>query len=79
MDWIVYSRPGCHLCETALAWIDELAEEWQAPVRVINILDDPGAYAAYRWTIPVLQIGQHRWAAPLDESAVRTAVEQVLR
>jgi predicted DCC family thiol-disulfide oxidoreductase YuxK len=53
---ILYSKPGCHLC-------DELKEEIQRAdcselytLREVNIETDPDLLARYRFEIPVLSI-----------------------
>ena len=50
---LVYSKPGCHLCEvaeTSVAQVcDELAVGWES----VNIVDDPTLMATYGEQIPV--------------------------
>ncbi len=74
MEWTLYIRPGCHLCEDATAWLDELAAAAGAHLQLINILDDHAVYEAYKWRIPVLKIGTRLWDAPLDPAAVSAEV-----
>ena len=53
----VYSRPGCHLCEEALAAIRALRSE--APpfeVREIDIEGDDELHARYLERIPVVEV-----------------------
>ena len=64
-------RPGCHLCEDALEWLEQLASEHQSHLELMNILDDFAVYERYKWRIPVLQIDQQVWEAPLNEQIVR--------
>jgi hypothetical protein len=60
---ILYSRPGCHLCDDARAILGSLlsrrAETGQpAPVLVTrNIEDDEDWHRRYLTTIPVLSVG----------------------
>jgi glutaredoxin len=55
---LLYTKPGCHLCEEALdlllAFGDEM--EGQLAIEEINILDDPGLYARFKQVIPVIVI-----------------------
>jgi hypothetical protein len=73
--WILYGRPGCHLCEDAEEWLAELAAALGARLAVVSILDDPAIYERYKWRIPVLSAGDQLWEAPLDQQQI----EQVLR
>ena len=47
---ILYSRPGCHLCEMAKTAL----EKANIPVRVVSVESDPALEAAYGIEIPVL-------------------------
>ena len=65
---ILYTRPGCHLCEHAEALLHTLAVEFQP----VNIETDPGLEEAYGLRIPVLRIagsGQEL-AFPFDASSL---------
>ncbi|MCJ7711633.1 MAG: glutaredoxin family protein [Chloroflexi bacterium] len=62
-DLILYSRPGCHLCEDANAIVGALLArraETGLPVPLFvdrNIEDDASWHRRYLTTIPVLAIG----------------------
>jgi hypothetical protein len=67
---VLYSRPGCHLC-------DDLATELEphirgrAAVRVVNIDDDLELKKRYALRIPVLAAGERELSGyPLDAGAV---------
>ncbi|HYJ89582.1 MAG TPA: glutaredoxin family protein [Pyrinomonadaceae bacterium] len=53
---IIYSRPGCHLCEEAKRAIQaaECSEEYT--LEEINIESDPELLRLYRYEIPVITI-----------------------
>ena len=53
---IIYSKPGCHLCEEAKESIraGECGEHFQ--LTEINIETDPELMAKYRYDIPVISI-----------------------
>ena len=78
-EWILYSRPGCHLCEEAEEWLAELAAEHGAALREVNILSDPAVYEVYKWRIPVLAIADRQWDAPLDAAHIRAAAGTEVR
>lgn len=50
---VVYSKPGCHLCEDAEATVAALCQELGVQWRSVNILDDPALLETYREQIPV--------------------------
>jgi len=47
---ILYTRPGCHLCELAAGLLENLAVGW----REVNIEDDPELEKRYGLLIPVV-------------------------
>jgi hypothetical protein len=63
---LLYSRPGCHLCEDAAALLERLAQRIPIAIVEINILADVDLYERYRHTIPVVAIaGGPTLAAPI--------------
>jgi glutaredoxin len=78
----LYTKPGCHLCDDALAMLDRLAPLYNLEVDEVNILDDTALYEAYRNDIPVVAIEGGRLGtlrAPIDEAGLRTALEVASR
>jgi hypothetical protein len=61
---VLYSRPGCHLCDETHAILDELlakraSQGLPAPVLVErNIEDDEDWHRRYMFVIPVVAIGE---------------------
>jgi|GEM_PF-386256 len=57
---ILYSKPGCHLCDVARSVIDDIAAqpEYQGTFTIdeVNIQLDPVVFARYRYRIPVIQL-----------------------
>ena len=49
---ILYSRPGCHLCEMAKSALDKA----NIPVTVVSVESDPALEAEYGIEIPVLTL-----------------------
>ncbi len=52
-EFIVYSRPGCHLCELLLGELEPLIGE-RARVSVRNVDDRPEWLAAFGERVPVV-------------------------
>ena len=65
---ILYSKPGCHLCEVMKAEMDQANCATLYSFEEINIESDPLLFARYRNDIPVLLINgleafKHRLSA----------------
>jgi glutaredoxin len=53
---LLYTRPGCHLCEEAKREIAAAGCSDQYELEEINIDDDPALVERYGWEIPVVTI-----------------------
>jgi glutaredoxin len=53
---VVYHAAGCHLCERALAVVEEVRAERQFDLEVVEIDGDPELEARYREWLPVVEI-----------------------
>jgi len=53
---VIYSRPGCHLCEEAREAIQEADCARQFTLEEVNIESDPGLLQRYQCDIPVITI-----------------------
>lgn len=56
MTLVVYSAPGCSLCDKAVALVAPLAQELHFDWTVRNIAEEPELEARYRTRIPVVTI-----------------------
>ena len=52
----VYTRPGCHLCEDALAVIGQVRERHPFSLETVDIESDDGLLMRYLERIPVVRI-----------------------
>ena len=64
---VLYSTWGCHLCEEA----QSLLTQQQCSFTVLDIVDDPAAFAQFRTSIPVLGAGSFYLYWPFDAEALR--------
>jgi len=55
---MLYSKPGCHLCEDAKAALLSLGQEFEVRLEEIDITGDPALFELYQYTIPVMLINQ---------------------
>ena len=53
---VVYSKPGCCLCDDVKEQLEVLRVHHAFDLRVVNILEDPEAYEKFKEEIPVVFI-----------------------
>jgi len=64
----LYSRPACHLCETAKTELESLQSEIPHTLVEVNIDSDPALQKKYFDQIPVVAIGPYRLKAPFTRA-----------
>jgi glutaredoxin len=76
---VVYSRPGCHLCEEAIEALLALHREgYRFSLREIDIESDDALLRAHLERIPVVEVdGEVVSELLLDEAAVRARLDTV--
>jgi glutaredoxin len=52
----LYSKPGCHLCDDARAYLDDLASTADFDLDEIDIRRDTDLFERYRYRIPVIVV-----------------------
>lgn len=71
----VYGRPGCHLCEEAVAALQPILWDTGATLEELNIEDDDALHRAHLERIPVVLVdGAEICHFFVDEPAVRAAL-----
>jgi Glutaredoxin-like domain (DUF836) len=74
---VLYSRPGCHLCEDTRELLGRIAQRRPLDINVIDITSDPELVRRYDLFIPVVRVGESvELSAPIDEAALRHAVDE---
>jgi glutaredoxin len=72
---VLYSKPGCHLCEDAHELLTRVATRRRFTLSEIDIRGDPELFRRYDIRIPVLVIdGEIELDAPLRERDVLRAL-----
>jgi glutaredoxin len=72
---IVYSKPGCHLCEEAKVAIAEAGCDGRFTLEEINIETDPELMAKFQYDIPVIAInGVETFIHRVDPAAFRAKI-----
>lgn len=65
---ILYTKPGCCLCDTVKAQLSKLRERHRFKLREVNILEDPAAFEEFLEEIPVVFVnGMKAFRYHLDE------------
>ena len=66
---VLYSKPGCCLCDTVKASLVALESRYDFEWREVNILDDPEAFEKFSEEIPVIFVnGRKAFKFHLDEA-----------
>lgn len=72
---IVYSRPGCHLCDEAKAVIENAGCSESFTLEEINIESDEELLRKYKYDIPVVLInGRESFKHRVDPEKFRTQI-----
>ena len=75
---VIYSKPGCHLCEEAKAAIAAAGCEGQFTLEEVNIETDPELLRRYRFEIPVITLeGAEAFRHRLSSEEFRDALRRV--
>ena len=73
----VYSRHGCHLCESAEKTINSLAKELEFSVEILYIDGDAELEKFYGTEVPVIHInGEHHDFYKVDPERFKTSLEK---
>jgi Glutaredoxin-like domain (DUF836) len=76
-DLVLYSRPGCHLCDDARASVQGLLEDRAARslplarLREVDITSDPDLERRFFDTIPVLELERDRLELATSPARIR--------
>jgi len=72
---ILYSKPGCHLCDDARVVIERVCADLGESYEEVSILDDPALQERYGEEIPVTFVdGRQHDFWRVDESRLRAAL-----
>jgi glutaredoxin len=75
---IIYSRPGCHLCDEAKAAILAAGCSEQFVLQEINIESNAELLEKYKYDIPVISIdGVESFIHRVDASEFRTRIRRI--
>jgi len=76
----LYGRPGCHLCDDALAVLERIRADAPFRLETMNIEDDDALLRAYLERIPVVAVdGEEVYDYYVDEADLRARLARVGR
>jgi glutaredoxin len=76
----LYGRPGCHLCDDALAVLERIRADRPFAIETVNIEDDDALLRAYLERIPVVALdGEEVYDYYVDEEDLRARLARVGR
>ena len=55
----LYTRPGCHLCDSMKSIVDDVAREQPVALHEVDVTGNAGLERRYGAEIPVLACGEH--------------------
>ena len=74
----LYGRPGCHLCDDALAALERVRARVPFALRTVNIEDDDALLRAYLERIPVVSLdGEEVYDYFVDEADLEARLARV--
>ncbi|MER3419172.1 MAG: hypothetical protein C4290_01005 [Chloroflexota bacterium] len=74
MQITLYTRPGCHLCEEALALLRQATRGRLIPISTVNVDERPELAARYGERVPVAAIGGRELEWPFTLAQARAAI-----
>jgi glutaredoxin len=75
---VLYTRPGCHLCDLARETLDKYEESLPSPIEV-DIDSEPSLRSRFSTCIPVIEIdGKIRFRGRVNEVLLRRLIEATL-
>lgn len=80
MELMLYTRPGCHLCEEAKTQLQPLLAEFGLNLREVNVDSDAALAARFGEEVPVVFLDGRKLAKyRVDLPALRRALERFRR
>jgi phosphatidylglycerol---prolipoprotein diacylglyceryl transferase len=71
----MFMKPGCHLCEVALAELETLRRRYPHQLETVDITSDANLLAQFGERVPVVRVGEREYAAPLMRATLERALQ----
>ena len=72
---MLYTKDGCGLCDKVKAELALLAVDFPHDLQEVDITEDSNLFARYRFSIPVVKIGDVTLKAPITAVQLKTALK----
>ena len=73
---VLYSKAGCHLCDEARDYLEDLAADFEFDLAEIDIRSDDALFERYRYRIPVIVVdGVERLEGCIEAADVRALLD----
>ena len=72
----LFTKPGCSLCDKVKSSLEHLQPHYPHKLLEVNITQDDALFKQYRYTIPVVQIGEQELAAPITAVQLQNALQK---
>ena len=72
----LFTKPGCGLCDEVKFSLEQLRNNYPHQLLEVNITQDDALFNQYRYTIPVVQIGEQELAAPITAVQLQNALQK---
>ena len=77
-DLVLYTKPGCHLCDEVRDLLDEVAAEFDLAITSVDITSDQELLTTYRYDIPVVTFdGREIARGRIDEATLLAALRRL--
>ena len=77
VDVTLYTKEGCGLCDEVKETLAGLTAVFPHTLQEIDITEDAGLFARYRYAIPVVVIGNVTLKAPVTAVQLKTALRMM--
>jgi hypothetical protein len=68
LDVVLYTRQGCHLCETGYQQLEKAQQRWQFHLSIVDVDTDPALVEQHGDWVPVVVIdGRIRFRGRINE------------
>ncbi len=72
----LFTKPGCGLCDEVKSSLEQLQSRYPHELLEVDITQDDALFNQYRYTIPVVQIGEQELAAPITAVQLQNALQE---
>ncbi len=72
----LFTKTGCSLCDDVKSNLELFQATYPHQVQEIDITQDETLFERYRYTIPVVQIGEQELAAPITAVQLQKALRE---